>query len=323
MMPILALILTLLVPAVTYGGTEARPVWPSPPDTARVEFVREIRCADLKPQKGLFGAVARVLGGRTADETLSHPFDVITAGGKLYMTCQGIAGLVEVDLDSDGFRLYSSGDAPFSQPIALCAAENSVFITDTEMGSVFQFDGKDVAPFITEGLARPTGIAWDAHSGHLYVVDTGEHHIRVFDLDGQLQRTVGERGDEHAGFNYPTFATARGGVVYVNDTLNYQIKLFAADVRTIAFGREGDGPGAFARPKGVAVDDSGNVFVVDGLFDNVQVFDPSGHVLLVIGSAGSETGQFWSPTGIHIAGDYIYVADTFNHRIQILRIVGG
>jgi DNA-binding beta-propeller fold protein YncE len=88
-------------------------------------------------------------------------------------------------------------------------------------------------------------------------------------------------------------------------------------------GREGDGPGTFARPKGVAVDARGNIYVVDGLFDNIQVFSPTGKLLLVIGSAGSGIGQFWSPAGISIDGDLIYIADTFNHRIQILRALGG
>ena len=92
-------------------------------------------------------------------------------------------------------------------------------------------------------------------------------------------------------------------VLLVNDTLNYRIKFFAAGEFVTAIGEEGDGPGAFARPKGVAVDDRGHIYVVDSLFDNVQVFDPDGRILLVIGSAGNDAGQFWSPTGIDIAGD--------------------
>jgi DNA-binding beta-propeller fold protein YncE len=147
--------------------------------------------------------------------------------------------------------------------------------------------------------------------------------VRVFDLNGKPQETLGVRGHESAGFNYPTFATARGGVLYVNDTLNYRVKLFGSDGSTGSIGQEGDGPGAFARPKGVAVDGDGNIFVVDGLFDNVQVFDREGRLLLVIGSAGNDAGEFWSPAGIHIDGDYIYIADTFNHRIQILREIGS
>jgi hypothetical protein len=43
----------------------------------------------------------------------------------------------------------------------------------------------------------------------------------------------------------------------------------------------------------------------------------------VIGAAGQDAGQFWSPGGIDIVNDTIYVADTFNNRIQILHYLGG
>ena len=67
-----------------------------------------------------------------------------------------------------------------------------------------------------------------------------------------------------------------------------------------AFGTEGDRAGAFARPKGVAADADGHVWVVDAIFDNIQIFDEQGHLLLVIGSRGRGAGQFWSPSGISI-----------------------
>ena len=81
--------------------------------------------------------------------------------------------------------------------------------------------------------------------------------------------------------------------------------------------------GTFARPKGVAVDSEGNAWVVDALFDNVQVFDGEGRLLLVIGGPGQTAGEFWSPAGIATRGREIYIADTFNNRIQVLRYIGG
>ena len=89
-----------------------------------------------------------------------------------------------------------------------------------------------------------------------------------------------------------------------------------------SFGSEGDGPGTFSRPKGLAVDSDSNIYVVDNLFDNIQVFDTFGKLLLVIGNSGQKSGQFWSPAGIDIVGDTVYIADTFNDRIQILCYVG-
>lgn len=40
------------------------------------------------------------------------------------------------------------------------------------------------------------------------------------------------------------------------------------------FGRIGDNLGHFARPRGMAIDRAGYVYVVDAAFNNVQVFTP-------------------------------------------------
>ena len=59
--------------------------------------------------------------------------------------------------------------------------------------------------------------------------------------------------------NFPTFATGAEAGILVNDTMNYRIKKFGASGDLLAaFGEEGNGPGTFSRPKGVAEDEAGN-----------------------------------------------------------------
>ena len=54
--------------------------------------------------------------------------------------------------------------------------------------------------------------------------------------------------------------------IYVTDSLNCRIQVFEADGQfQRVFGSAGDGPGHFSRPKGVAVDRAGHVYVVDAL----------------------------------------------------------
>ena len=65
-----------------------------------------------------------------------------------------------------------------------------------------------------------------------------------------------------------------------------------------------------------------HIYVVDALFDNVQVFNRAGEFLLHWGSAGRGLDQFWLPTGIAIHDDQILVADSFNRRIQRFHYVG-
>jgi sugar lactone lactonase YvrE len=90
------------------------------------------------------------------------------------------------------------------------------------------------------------------------------------------------------------------------------------------FGKFGSGDGEFTFPRGIAVDGSGNIYVVDYNADRVQKFDSNGVFLLKFGSSGSGDGQFSFPHGIAVdSSNNIYVADSGNHRIQKFNSTGG
>lgn len=302
----------------------ASPVWPPPPDQARVEFVSEIRCEDLSPETGFFGKIGRFLGGDDPDDKLGLPFDVLPVGGMLYLTCQNLPALVRIDPEKESYKLFRCDDPPLVTPVSLAASGDTIFVSDSGNGTVYRLVDGSLEPWITEGLVRPTGLAVSADGLAVYIVDTGDHQVKVFDLAGSMTGHIGGRGETDDELNFPTFAASAGTGILVNDTLNYRIKKFEGTGELLeAFGEEGNGPGTFSRPKGVAEDGAVNIWVVDALFDNIQIFDPSGRLLLVVGRSGQEPGEFWSPAGIGITEDLIYVADTFNNRIQVLKNLGG
>jgi DNA-binding beta-propeller fold protein YncE len=84
------------------------------------------------------------------------------------------------------------------------------------------------------------------------------------------------------------------------------------------FGTQGDTPGTLNRPKGVGVDSEGHIYVADSSFNNFQVFDAAGQLLLYVGSGGTEPGEFILPAGLSVDDrDRIYVADQGNARVQV------
>jgi sugar lactone lactonase YvrE len=138
---------------------------------------------------------------------------------------------------------------------------------------------------------------------------------------GSLIARIGERGSGPGEFNFPTNVTVdRTGRLYVSDSLNSRVQAFDADFSHAGvIGARGTAAGSFSQPKGIAVDGDDHLYVVDAHFEAVQIFDRQGRLLLGFGREGSGPGEFWIPAGIHIdrSVNRIYVADTYNRRVQV------
>jgi sugar lactone lactonase YvrE len=117
-----------------------------------------------------------------------------------------------------------------------------------------------------------------------------------------------------------------GGSLLVGDTLNFRVQRI--DLETGAaegvFGQLGDAPGEMPRIKGLAVDAAGQLWVSDAHTDRVSLYTADGRLLLTLGGRGVDPGRFSFPAGIAAHPDgRVAVADSFNRRIQVFRIVGG
>jgi DNA-binding beta-propeller fold protein YncE len=92
-----------------------------------------------------------------------------------------------------------------------------------------------------------------------------------------------------------------------------------------SFGAVGRQPGSFARPREVAVDGEGRVYVSDAAFGNVQIFDAEGQLLMHIGerSERDQPARYMLPSGIAVDRDgRIYMADEFFRRVDVFRPAG-
>jgi len=234
--------------------------------------------------------------------------------------------VVVLDMTNHRLHLWRLADKsrPFESPIAIAADGHDGFlVTDAELGEVFRLgpDGQPLGRFGEGILGRPTGIARDDLAGLIYVTDTSNHDIKVFDDDGVLVDVLGARGTEPGRFNAPTHLLFRDDELFVSDTLNFRVQVFdrGGDGK-LAFGKLGLFVGNMTRPKGIAVGGGRRIYVVESYYDHLLVFDQEGHLLLPIGGTGSEVGQFYLPSGVwtdHLGR--VYVADMFNGRVVVLK----
>ncbi len=124
------------------------------------------------------------------------------------------------------------------------------------------------------------------------------------------------------------------GDVYVADQLSYAVEKFSASGEFVtSWGSFGGGHGQFGPIGGLATDAAGNVYVVDSSHNRIEKFDSNGTFITQWGHKGSEPGQFSFGSsqdytkppggGIAVAGNYAYVADSGNNRIERFNLEGG
>ncbi|UCE41200.1 MAG: NHL repeat-containing protein [Candidatus Aminicenantes bacterium] len=80
----------------------------------------------------------------------------------------------------------------------------------------------------------------------------------------------------------------------------------------------------FYMPSDIAVDEEGNVYVLDSGNHRIQKFDPQGNFLASFGRRGQGPGEFQYPQSIDIdENGLMYVSDSGNQKLQILKPDGA
>lgn len=162
--------------------------------------------------------------------------------------------------------------------------------------------------------------------GNVYVLDSGNHRVAVFDSNGQLLRDWGGFGTEPGQFNEPWGIAVDDSFVYVADTWNHRVQKFTLDGELVTtFGQSGttaelgaESGGFFFGPRSIALLPDDRLAVTDTGNHRLQIFDRDGNFIRVAGGAGAQAGLFNEPVGLARSDNGVYLADTWNARIQLL-----
>ncbi len=313
-------------------------VWPAPPELPRYRYIGELtgevnfeRSKDTQTSfvaKALRWLVG-IVSGKPVLEMLQRPQAGMVTSGRVLVTDVSRQAVAVFDEKEGTFSFWEDA-APgqrFLVPIALAEGPNKeIFVTDSKLGFVARLNesGEPLAPFGADELDHPTGIARDPERGWVYVADTHEHAIKIFNDEGVFLRSFGIKGDGEGNFNSPTHLDFKAGKLYVSDTLNARVQLFDRDGNFIkTFGRRGLFVGNMPRPKGITVDNNGLIYVVESFHDYLLIFSSEGEFLMPIGGSGRGIGQFYLPSGVwNDNNNKVYVADMFNGRVVVFEFLG-
>jgi DNA-binding beta-propeller fold protein YncE len=216
------------------------------------------------------------------DKPFSQPVGIAyDAGGRRLFVADSVAQSIYV-LDDSG-RVVADWRPGLERPAGLAwdAANHRLFVADVTAHQVVVLS--DVGAVVKrigqrgEALGEfnfPTAVALD-HQGRVYVCDTLNWRVQVFDGDLNPVRQIGKKGDMPGYFSQPKgLAIDPEGHLYVLDAHFEAVQIFDANGNLLlVFGEEGHGPGQFWLPTGMFIDGRDRVWIADSYNRRIQVFE--------------------------------------------------
>lgn len=214
------------------------------------------------------------------DKKLGSPVGVaLDSEGNLYVTDAlhaavykfGPNGKLLRELDGKGnlkrpagMAVTSSGEKVIADILA-----NKVFIFGKDDVLQRELPGSD----FKESFNRPTYVAVD-RSDNMYVTDSMNFTIRVFDSTGKYIKSIGQIGDAPGAFARPKgIAVDSDQNLYVLDSIFANFQIFNQKNQLLLYvGQEGSRPGEMMLPSGIFIDKNDRIYVADTFNHRIMIY---------------------------------------------------
>jgi DNA-binding beta-propeller fold protein YncE len=282
-----------------------------------------------------YGRFDRVFGGTTPPAgRFNEPSGLAVDDGALFVTdavnqrvqrFDPVTGRYERQWGKRGWGNKDRDGFNWPRGVTIDARSNTVWVADTKNNRLVQFarDGSPTGKKLgvvnhTDAgrMSWPYGVA--AVDGDVIVADTRANRVARWD-PGIVGTTWSHDSACGKPFTAPYDVDVRGGRAYVADAGNRRIVVLDIDSGACV---DEFGAGALHFPQGVAVTAEGDVWVTDTTHNVVVRFGPNGAMQARWGGTGWQHGKFNRPTHIEIANRRMYIADTWNDRVEVFRIGG-
>lgn len=218
---------------------------------------------------------------------LAQPVGVaLDADENLYVVEQAKKGIRVISRKGETLRFITDPSVERPSGIAIDRLRGKIYLADTAHTKsathnvkIFDLEGKLVG---TLGRGKgsgpgeflfPTYVTVDAR-GNLYVTDTLNSRVQLFDSGGIYVRNFGERGNSWGMFDKPKgVATDSFGNVYVVDSGWSNVQIFNPKGQILLFfGGRGPIPGMLKNPTAIAIDRQNRIYVADYLNHRVEMY---------------------------------------------------
>ncbi len=214
----------------------------------------------------------------------------LDAEGRIYVG-EYSGGRIQV-FDREG-KFLTQWTVDPKMPLRGMTADRRGTVYVVQKGEINRYEGA-TGKFL--GALRPGGgrfdDVWATPDGGLVAFSyQSRDDVVKISASGEVVQTIRAAVSGQTDRSELSIRVAADGVgnVYALGEFNDAVFKFSPDGRFLTrFGGDGDEPGLFRAPGAIAVDNQGRVYVAD--FKGVQVFDPNGRYLKVIGVKGAASG---------------------------------
>ena len=288
--------------------------------------------APLPADKRIPATITRTIAAPQSDPLVMPTDLAIDRSGHLYVADGVNDRIVRFNPDGDvDAQLHGPADSPLHGPIGVAIdAANSLWIADSANHRlvVCQPDGQnsrtiDLPPMSPDKPANPTSIAITPDGKRTYVADCGNHRILIRDNAKQTWTALGQWGTSLGQFRWPfMLCIGEENHVLITETLGDRVQqLSTANRWGGQIGQFGVALGDLYRPKGVAVDAKGRIFVGDSTLGVIQVFDDGGNL---IGALTDDLGlplRFEHPMGMRFdSHGSLYIVELSANRVAVVSL---
>jgi len=282
-------------------------IYPPPPDTARIQYLTSFSSSDNTTGKQ--SPISKFIFGESVPKPIKKPYGITVHGSKIYISDTGIGGLEIIDLEKNTFEYFDpQGKGQLRLPLNCFVDDSSnLYIADGQRRQIVVFDhsGNYLESFGDTAKFKPTDIF--INDNKIWVSNLVNNKIDVFNKEShELIFSFPDATKGSEGFLYPpTNIYLTNDRVYVSDMGDFKVKIYDHNGKYLSsVGSNGNNIGQFVRPKGIAVDQESNLYVVDAGFENTQIFNKEGKVMMFFGGPYKERpGDMWLPAKVAIDYD--------------------
>ncbi len=148
----------------------------------------------------------------------------------------------------------------------------------------------------------PIGLAF--YKGQLWVSDGDNNRLVALRKDGTMEQII-------VGFDRPMHLDSDQDYLYIPEYGRDSIRLLASNTPATYLAATPD----LDAPSGISV--LGKSIALADFYNHRVVYKDAQQQWQILGKKGKEQGEFHYPTDVQWTADELYVADAYNHRVQV------